>query len=59
MTDILEDCDGVRVVYQDGICQGDIVAGCDGVHSVVRQIMWERANRVSPGLINAKEKRSE
>ena len=56
MTDILEEDDGVRVVFQDGFCQGDIVAGCDGVHSVVRQIMWDTADRMSPGLIKAEEK---
>ncbi|KAF6218597.1 hypothetical protein HO133_005948 [Letharia lupina] len=58
VTDIIEDCNGVRVVFENGSCQGDIVAGCDGVHSVVRQIMWEKANKLSPGLISAREKRS-
>lgn len=48
---------GVRVTVQDGAYDGDIVVGCDGVHSTVRRIMWEKANKPLPGLISANEKR--
>ncbi|KAI5923971.1 hypothetical protein F4810DRAFT_710064 [Camillea tinctor] len=37
---------------------GDMVLGCDGVHSSTRSIMWDFATRVSPGLIQVKEKTS-
>ena len=47
------------MVFEDGACEGDIVVDCDGVHSTVRQLMWENANRLSPGLITAIEKRCE
>ena len=59
VTDIVEDTDSVRVLYEDGTCEGDIVVGCDGVHSTVRQIMWANANRRSPRMITAAEKRCE
>ena len=58
--DIQEDQDGVEVFCQDGTSErGDIVIGCDGVHSKVREIMWENAARLAPGLITANEKKSE
>ena len=56
---IKEDRDGVEVSCHDGTTErGDIVIGCDGVHSLVRQMMWENAARLSPGLITADEKKS-
>lgn len=55
--DILETEHEVRVFFEDGACRGDIVVGCDGVHSTVRQFMWTKANTLFPGLINAEEKR--
>lgn len=58
--DIQEDQDGVEVFCQDGTSErGDMVIGCDGVHSKVREIMWEKAARLAPGLITADEKKSE
>lgn len=59
MIDIEEITNGVRVHFEDhGSCEGNIVVGCDGAHSIVRQIMWGKANISSPGLICAGEKRS-
>lgn len=52
--------DQVQVTLFDGqIETGDIVLGCDGAHSIVRNIMWEHANKITPGIITAKEKASE
>lgn len=31
--------------------------GCDGIHSLVRQKMWDNADKVSPGLITIKERK--
>lgn len=51
--------DGVRVRLADGRVEtGDMVLGCDGVHSLTRGLMWEHAARASPGLIQASEKTS-
>ncbi|KAI9785106.1 MAG: hypothetical protein M1816_000517 [Peltula sp. TS41687] len=56
---VTETDDGVRVEAKDGtFYEGDIVIGCDGVHSTVRDIMWENANKAIPGYITAEEKRS-
>ena len=44
--------------YCDGTSEkGDIVVGVDGVHSTVREKMWERADRLEPGIIDVKEKK--
>ena len=52
--------DGVRVELQDGTFEdGDILIGCDGVHSSVRELMWREANSKIPDHISAKEKRCE
>ena len=49
--------EGVRLRMEDGSTEeGDIVVGCDGAHSVVRDVMWRMASKVSPGLITAQEK---
>ncbi|RYP37975.1 hypothetical protein DL767_002703 [Monosporascus sp. MG133] len=59
VSDIIEEQSRVKVVLSDGTThEGDIVVGCDGVHSAVREIMWQRAHRLSPGLITAEEKQS-
>ncbi|PHH71951.1 hypothetical protein CDD82_6243 [Ophiocordyceps australis] len=51
--------DGIQVTLSDGsVERGDMVLGCDGVHSLARTLMWQYAGKVSPGLIAAKEKRS-
>ena len=48
---------GVRVDFKDGSFEeGDIVVGCDGAHSIVREAMWEMASKVSPNLIPVSEK---
>ena len=57
---VREDEDGVEVFCHDGTSErGDLVIGCDGVHSKVRQIMWENAAKLEPSLITAGEKKSE
>lgn len=57
---IQEDEDGVEVFCNDGTSErGDLVIGCDGVHSKVRQTMWENAAKLDPALITASEKKSE
>lgn len=56
VTNIEEDSDGVKVFLDDGSVEsGDIVVGADGVHSTVRNIMWEHANQRSPGTISNRE----
>ena len=55
-----------RITYKDSkpivACEdgstypGDIVVGCDGVHSVVRQEMWRIADKEAPGKIPVSDK---
>ncbi|OJD12471.1 guanine deaminase [Emergomyces pasteurianus Ep9510] len=53
-------CDGVSVTTQDGsVFSGDILVGCDGIHSKVRQEMVRLANDVCPGYFPAREFDSE
>nr|ART35001.1 putative monooxygenase [Fusarium aywerte] len=48
-----------HVVLADGReFTGDLVVGADGVHSKVREIMWDKANAAHPGLITVEEKRA-
>ena len=55
---ILDNEDGVTVQCSDGTeYEGDLVIGADGVHSKVRELMWENANASVPGYITATEKR--
>ncbi|KAK8097171.1 fad binding domain-containing protein [Apiospora kogelbergensis] len=57
VSDIIEEGSRVKVALTDGVIhEGDIVVGCDGVHSAVRELMWARAHRLSPGLITVDEK---
>ncbi|KAJ5694682.1 hypothetical protein N7536_005094 [Penicillium majusculum] len=57
--DIAESENGVRVYLNDGSYEdGDIVVGCDGVASRVRQIMWNHANQAVPNTITPKEMQS-
>ena len=56
---VIEESSMVRVVLADGTEHvGDLVVGADGVHSKIRELMWEKANKVIPGFISAEEKRS-
>lgn len=56
--DIIEEAESTKVVLADGTEYfGDLVVGADGVHSKVREIMWEKANRTIPHFITAAEKR--
>ncbi len=58
--DIEECVDDVQVKLADGTVEkGDIVIGCDGVHSLVRDLMWKHANKLQPDFITAKEKTCE
>ena len=44
---IHEDPDGVEVQFEHGRARRfDLVAGCDGLHSAVRQIVWGRGERI-------------
>ena len=55
--DVIEDENGVEVRLSNGeVERGDLVLGCDGVYSPVRTIMWDHANRATPGLITTQEK---
>ncbi|KAI4115029.1 MAG: hypothetical protein LQ345_004294 [Seirophora villosa] len=59
VTDIIESEDGVRAILANGTEeQGDVIVGCDGVNSIVRQAMWANANKMMPGFITLAEKRS-
>ena len=56
--DIYDGVDGVEVMLADGTCEkGDMVIGCDGVHSLIRETMWDQGNRSIPGLITVQEKK--
>lgn len=45
------------VVSEDGSkYHGDIVVGCDGVHSAVRREMWRICDEETPGKIPEKDK---
>lgn len=58
VVDIIEFNDGVKVILADGSAEeGDLVIGCDGVHSLVRSLMWRNANTAIPGMITTAEKR--
>lgn len=58
VVDIIESDDGVKVILADGSAEeGDLVIACDGVHSLVRSLMWRNANTAIPGMITTAEKR--
>jgi flavin-dependent dehydrogenase len=47
----------VVVICEDGTAvSGDIVIGCDGVHSKVRHELWRIAQLQEPAAIDAKDK---
>ncbi|KAI1017868.1 hypothetical protein LB504_003974 [Fusarium proliferatum] len=55
---IMEENSVARVILADGReFVGDVVVGSDGVHSKVREIMWDKANALYPGVITVDEKR--
>ncbi len=55
--DVIDREDGVTVYLTDGsVEEGDILIGCDGVHSTVRELMWRDANEAIPDYITAMEK---
>lgn len=57
--EIRQDSNGVEVVLSSGeVEKGDLLIGCDGVYSFVREIMWNHANKTTPGLITVEEKRA-
>ena len=59
ITKTVEGVDGVEIFFADGTSEkGDIVVGADGVHSAVREAMWDHANATSPGLITVEEKKA-
>nr|ART34997.1 putative monooxygenase [Fusarium sp.] len=56
---IIEEDSVARVILADGReFVGDVVVGSDGVHSKVREIMWDKANALHPGIITVDEKRA-
>ena len=58
VTDIVESHDAIEVFLSDGTSEtADIVVGADGVHSTVREKMWNYANLLEPGLIDVNEKK--
>lgn len=47
---------GVEVKTQDGATfKGDILIGADGIHSTVRQNMWDAAAKLEPGWFSPSE----
>ncbi|KAF2220276.1 hypothetical protein BDZ85DRAFT_204600 [Elsinoe ampelina] len=48
---------GIRVVTTDGrVEEGDIVIGSDGVHSTIRQQMWDHAAKDDPSAVPETDK---
>ncbi|EWG38549.1 hypothetical protein FVEG_01739 [Fusarium verticillioides 7600] len=57
--EIIEEDSVAHVILADGReFVGDVVVGSDGVHSKVREIMWDKANALYPGMITVDEKRA-
>ena len=55
--DIQQDEYGVEVLLSNGqVERGDLVMGCDGVHSFMRRTLWEHANKTALSLITVEEK---
>lgn len=58
VVDVIDSEDGIEVKLEDGTSEhGDILIGCDGVHSQVRELMWRNANKLCENYISADEKR--
>ncbi|EFR04324.1 FAD binding domain-containing protein [Nannizzia gypsea CBS 118893] len=59
VVNIIEENSIVRAILSDGTeYVGDLVVGTDGVHSKVRELMWDQANQAIPHFISTSEKRS-
>lgn len=59
VVDVVDNEDGVSVKLDDGTTEeGDVLIGCDGVHSTVRELMWRNANLTTPDYISTNEKKS-
>lgn len=57
---VVDNEDEAYVELKDGsVERGDIIVGGDGVHSTVREVMWNAANKAIPDFISKKEKESE
>ncbi|KAK0726552.1 hypothetical protein B0T21DRAFT_413877 [Apiosordaria backusii] len=58
IVDVKHDRDeGVRVVCDNGEeFEGDVLVGCDGVNSKVREKMWELAEGEMPGVVREERK---
>lgn len=57
---VVDNDDEAYVELKDGsVERGDIIVGGDGVHSTVRQVMWDTANKAIPDFISKREKESE
>ncbi|KAL9561360.1 hypothetical protein ACKAV7_014715 [Fusarium commune] len=57
--DIIAEGSTVRLILTDGReFTGDLVVGADGVHSKVRELMWDMANKAVPGMVPLEEKQS-
>lgn len=58
VTEIHDGVDGVEARLADGTNEwGDMIIGCDGVHSMVRETMWDQSNKSATGLVTVKEKK--
>ncbi|KAI1126927.1 hypothetical protein F5Y10DRAFT_293278 [Nemania abortiva] len=56
---VIEGNGSASVVMEDGSEHtGDLVVGADGVHSLCRELMWNKANETIEGYISAAEKRT-
>lgn len=58
VSSVIHHHDSVRVILDDGSQEGgDILVGCDGVNSTIRETLWEHANGKIHGAVPATEKR--
>ncbi|KAK7993346.1 hypothetical protein PG989_006727 [Apiospora arundinis] len=58
LQEVIQEGDTVRAVCADGaVHEGDLIVGADGVHSTVREFMWQHANLTHPGSVTVAEKR--
>lgn len=58
MTEIRIHAAGVSVVVEGGfVYTGDLVVGADGIHSLVRSVMWRLAEATQSGIVTPLEKK--